>query len=234
MNIAPAPETPPGSDGTKACTRELPALLSRIAASLGEAMPAHRFGSADMDATAADGDALTELAADLWQSTIPDGGCAVLHGAPAREQLPLLWMADDGGSALIVRRRCGSGDYACERSDGKAVEMPAAMLAQGRLLLLTVQARPAAGTSGTTPRTARQWFLHAIFRRRQVFVEAVVATFVVSVLGLGASFYSLQVYDRVIPTQAHSTLLALTAGVVIEVLFEFVLKQARAVMVDRG
>jgi len=84
------------------------------------------------------------------------------------------------------------------------------------------------------PRTARQWFLHAIFRRRQVFVEAVVATFVVSVLGLGASFYSLQVYDRVIPTQAHSTLLALTAGVAIAVLFEFVLKQARSVMVDRG
>lgn len=83
-------------------------------------------------------------------------------------------------------------------------------------------------------RTAQQCFIHAILKRRWVFMESVVATFVISMLGLGASFYSLQVYDRVIPTQAHATLLALTVGVGIAVLFEFVLKQVRSLMVDRG
>ena len=83
-------------------------------------------------------------------------------------------------------------------------------------------------------RTARQWFIYAIMKRRSVFVESVVATFVISMLGLGASFYSLQVYDRVIPTQAHATLLALTVGVGLAVLFEFVLKQVRSLMVDQG
>ena len=83
-------------------------------------------------------------------------------------------------------------------------------------------------------RSARQWFIHAILSRRRVFMEAVVATFVISMLGLGASFYSLQVYDRVIPTQAHATLMALTVGVGIAVLFEFILKQVRSLMVDRG
>ena len=86
----------------------------------------------------------------------------------------------------------------------------------------------------TTPRSARQWFIHAILKRHRVFMEAVVATFVISMLGLGASFYSLQVYDRVIPTQAHATLMALTVGVGIAVLFEFILKQVRSLMVDRG
>ncbi|MCX7215592.1 MAG: type I secretion system permease/ATPase [Burkholderiales bacterium] len=85
-----------------------------------------------------------------------------------------------------------------------------------------------------TTRSARQWFIHAILKRRRVFMEAVVATFVISMLGLGASFYSLQVYDRVIPTQAHATLMALTVGVGIAVLFEFILKQVRSLMVDRG
>ncbi len=42
-----------------------------------------------------------------------------------------------------------------------------------------------------TPHSARQWFIHAILKRRRVFMEAVVATFVISMLGLGASFYSL-------------------------------------------
>ena len=83
-------------------------------------------------------------------------------------------------------------------------------------------------------RSARQWFIHAIVARHWVFMEAVVATFVISMLGLGASFYSLQVYDRVIPTQAHATLIALTIGVGIAVLFEFILKQVRSLMVDRG
>jgi len=83
-------------------------------------------------------------------------------------------------------------------------------------------------------RSARQWFIHAILKRRLVFIEAAVATFVISMLGLGSSFYSLQVYDRVIPTQAHATLLVLTIGVAIAVLFEFILKQVRSLMVDRG
>lgn len=86
----------------------------------------------------------------------------------------------------------------------------------------------------TIMRSARQWFTHAILKRRRVFIEAVIATFVISMLGLGASFYSLQVYDRVIPTQAHATLIALTVGVGIAVLFEFILKQVRSLMVDRG
>lgn len=83
-------------------------------------------------------------------------------------------------------------------------------------------------------RSAQQWFIHAILKRRRVFMEAIIATFVISMLGLGASFYSLQVYDRVIPTQAHATLMALTVGVGIAVLFEFILKQVRSLMVDRG
>jgi len=83
-------------------------------------------------------------------------------------------------------------------------------------------------------RSARQWFISAIMKRRWVFIESVIATFVISMLGLGASFYSLQVYDRVIPTQAHATLMALTIGVGIALLFEFILKQVRSLMVDRG
>lgn len=90
------------------------------------------------------------------------------------------------------------------------------------------------GRDRITNRSARQWFIHAIVARHWVFMEAVVATFVISMLGLGASFYSLQVYDRVIPTQAHATLVALTIGVGIAVVFEFILKQVRSLMVDRG
>lgn len=101
-------------------------------------------------------------------------------------------------------------------------------------MILTDDMNARDDSDNAATRSARQWFIHAIFKRRRVFLEAVVATFVISMLGLGASFYSLQVYDRVIPTQAHATLMALTIGVGIAVLFEFILKQVRSLMVDRG
>ncbi len=221
------------------CISQLPRLLSQIAAGFGYAMPAHRFSTAS--AAEDDGRELPVVASDLWQSAFPDGGCELLVDAPTREQLPLLWIAHDGSLALLVRGCTSTCRYSCERSDGTQTELSNSLLAQGSLLLLTPVTKATnnaaasdAATNAHPKRGARQWFLHAIGKRRQVFVEAVVATFVVSTLGLGASFYSLQVYDRVIPTQAHATLVALTVGVIIAVLFEFVIKQVRSLMVDRG
>lgn len=225
---------------------QLPALLSRIAASLGEAMPAQRFDIASRLASASTRTDQTaapsaQLTAELWQSVFPQGVVEKITGMPARDKLPLLWIADDGSMAMLVRRRLSSGHYACECVDGTSVELEPEQLVHGSLLrlVLALQAVGRGSNSRSSrlslpPRSAREWFLHAIAERRQVFIEAIVATFVVSMLGLAASFYSLQVYDRVIPTQAHATLLALTVGVAIAVLFEFLLKQVRSTMVDRG
>ncbi len=213
---------------------QLPRLLSQIAAGFGHAVPAHRFSRTSLAGTNG-GLALPMLASELWQSAFPGGDCKVVD-MPAREQLPLLWVADDGSTALLVRDRTSTARYICERSDGTAAELSDTRLALGSLLLLTPAPKPAndATPAADAARGAQQWFLHAIGKRRQIFIEAIIATFVVSMLGLGASFYSLQVYDRVIPTQAHSTLLALTVGVAIAVLFEFIIKQIRSLMVDRG
>ncbi len=214
---------------------KLPALLSRLAALLGHAMPAHRFSHvvAEVDISVP----ASTLAEALWHAAFPQGGSERLTASPTREELPLLWIAADDSDALILRGRNSNGRYTGERGDGTTLELASQLLTTGHLLKLIPPPVPAADTSSDAsphPDSARRWFLHAIVQRRQVFVEAVVATFVVSMLGLAASFYSLQVYDRVIPTQAHSTLVALTVGVGIAVLFEFILKQVRSLMVDRG
>ncbi len=232
MSIVPTLAAVPIAAGT-AGDAQLAVLLSRIAAVLGHAVPAKRFGVAPTDPQVS----LSAIATELWQAVFPDGGSVRLTTPPTREQLPLLWSADDDSHALVVRGLTSAGNYQCERSNGSVVELDPTSLAAGCLLQLSTalpsdtDVRP---DRSNPPVSARQWFLRAIVQRRQVFVEAVIATFVVSMLGLGASFYSLQVYDRVIPTQAHSTLVALTIGVAIAVLFEYVLKQVRSLMVDRG
>lgn len=229
MRIPPRLD-PPGPV-PQADAGDLPVLLSRLAARAGHALPAHRFSLAALGLDAHD-EPVTQ-AVELWTSAFVQGHALLVDGEPGRDDLPLLWLADDGTQALILRGRTSSGDFTAERADGCSMSVPAARLRTGRCLSL--RPGPAAGTTGDdAPRSARQWFLHALLRRRRVFVEALIATFVVSMLGLGASFYSLQVYDRVIPMQAHSTLLALSIGVGIAVVFEFIIKQVRSLMVDRG
>jgi ATP-binding cassette subfamily C protein LapB len=212
-------------------TADLPALLSRLAAGFGHALPAHRFSLAAIGLEAHH-DPVTQ-AIELWTSAFVQGDALLINGEPGRDDLPLLWLADDGTQALILRGKTSSGNFIAEHADGCSKTVPAALLRTG--CCLSLGPGTAAGSSAEdAPRSAQQWFFHALLKRRRVFIEALVATFVVSMLGLGASFYSLQVYDRVIPMQAHSTLLALSMGVGIAVVFEFIIKQVRSLMVDRG
>lgn len=231
MSIAidPANDAGPASSVT-----QLPALLSRLAIHYGHALPAHRFSVPALEAMGmATEDDPAATAAELWRSAFPAGEAALVDAAPPRESLPLLWIPHESGEPLLVRGKTSGGAFLCERADGSSSHLASVRLRDGSFVQLDVAAAHE-GEQRKPSMSARQWFLHAILKRRRVFVEAVIATFVVSMLGLGASFYSLQVYDRVIPTQAHATLLALTFGVAIAVVFEFVLKQVRSLMVDRG
>ncbi|NBP46101.1 MAG: ATP-binding cassette domain-containing protein [Betaproteobacteria bacterium] len=77
-------------------------------------------------------------------------------------------------------------------------------------------------------------FRAAIFKRRRVFTEAGLGTFVLNLIGLGTAMYSMTVYDRVIPNSGFDTLWVLTIGVMGAIVLELVMKQVRARMVDRA
>lgn len=66
-----------------------------------------------------------------------------------------------------------------------------------------------------------------------VIIEAVVASFLINFLALAVSLFSLQVYDRVIPTHAVSTLIILASGVALFILFEAFMKFARSRIMDK-
>ena len=75
--------------------------------------------------------------------------------------------------------------------------------------------------------------LGEILTQRRGLLEIASGTLAISLLALGSSFYSMQVYDRVVPTQAAATLLVLTIGVTLAILFEMVGKGVRAHLVNR-
>lgn len=66
-----------------------------------------------------------------------------------------------------------------------------------------------------------------------VLFEAVIATFLINMLALAVSLFSMQVYDRVIPTRSEYTLIILASGVMLVILFEAFMKFSRSRIMDK-
>ena len=82
--------------------------------------------------------------------------------------------------------------------------------------------------------TAGGLFRGVLRENQRFFLHAAVASVVINFFGLLTSLYSMQVYDRVIPTQGLSTLYALTAGISMGILLELVAKFARAAITEHS
>ena len=75
-------------------------------------------------------------------------------------------------------------------------------------------------------------FKKVALEQKRLLVYAAAATFSINTLALGTSLYTMQVYDRVVPTGAISTLIALTIGVFIAIFLEMIIKFSRSVLLD--
>jgi len=67
-----------------------------------------------------------------------------------------------------------------------------------------------------------------LLSHRSTLLEIVLSGLVVNLIALAISLYSMQIYDRVIPTGAHQTLFVLTLGVLGAITFELLLKHVRS------
>lgn len=221
-------------------------LLSRLAALQGHAVPWHRFAMASQatgGATLEHLDAM-DLAVEWWRTRFPAGSITE-HGSQLPQgAAPALWVSSDpaapGGGLLIARGVLSAGALSCLDVDGAVVDLPVAVAARGRLVSLRadVEMETSAdgerGESAPAGRSASGWFRHAIRKRWGVFVEGAVATMTLNMVALTTSFYSMQVYDRVVPTGGYSTLWVLTIGVAIAIVVELLMRQVRGRMVDRA
>ncbi|MDA8615037.1 ATP-binding cassette domain-containing protein [Alphaproteobacteria bacterium] len=84
------------------------------------------------------------------------------------------------------------------------------------------------------PLTASDLFRLAMRSHRRLLNEALLASLVAAILGIGSALFTMQVYDRVIPTGYYSTLIVLSVGVGLAILLEFFSKQIKTSFVDRA
>ncbi|WP_241673022.1 ATP-binding cassette domain-containing protein [Lacisediminimonas profundi] len=201
----------------------LPELLERAARLARQRVPAARRTALDRAVDeAAEGSSPLQLFLLAWRSAGLGGEPATLHN-PSAADLPFVaW--DPAQGWLLVQRRIADGSWQAESSAGTTLSLPGLSAAQCLSL-------PEVQQADAVP-TALRLVGAAIWRRKGVFFDAVLATALGSLLALGTSLYSMQVYDRVIPNSGYNTLWVLSVGVLLSIALEFMLKQVRSHAVD--
>ena len=76
------------------------------------------------------------------------------------------------------------------------------------------------------------WFWGTIFQNSGIYFQVFSASIFINVFQLVSAFYIMTVYDRVIPNNAIDSLIALTIGVGIVLIFDFILKMLRSYFTD--
>ncbi|MGM0560846.1 MAG: type I secretion system permease/ATPase [Pseudomonadota bacterium] len=80
----------------------------------------------------------------------------------------------------------------------------------------------------------RSWFWGTLARLWPVYLQVMGAAAVVNVLAIASPLFVMNVYDRVLPNQAFSTLWVLAAGMGIAMFFDFLLRNLRAALIDNA
>ncbi|UOR16760.1 type I secretion system permease/ATPase [Qipengyuania aquimaris] len=76
------------------------------------------------------------------------------------------------------------------------------------------------------------WLAEPIRRNWRTYSKVAIAAALINIFGLATALFTMTVYDRVVPNAAYGSLLALSIGLGIILLFDFVLKLLRAYFVD--
>ena len=162
-----------------------------------------------------------------WLVTTPD---------PTR--IPALCYLDDIGWGVVEAYLPDGTWQVCTDNQTSAVVTPQLTRRMFSLRLLSNRnadassATPSSALASTGTITFKKVFDTALRGYRGMIYEGVFATLFIGLLTLGISLFSMQVYDRVIPTRSDSTLVTLGVGVGLAIALELIMKLARSSMMD--
>jgi ATP-binding cassette subfamily C protein LapB len=77
-----------------------------------------------------------------------------------------------------------------------------------------------------------EWLAGPLRKNRAIYLKVAFAALMINVFALVSSLFTMTVYDRVVPNNATDSLIALSIGLVIILVFDFALKLLRAYFVD--
>ncbi|MFJ5285129.1 type I secretion system permease/ATPase [Pseudomonas sp. NPDC088429] len=102
----------------------------------------------------------------------------------------------------------------------------------GFAILMKPKAKVDSRAGDETPHGSGHWLLTTLWRYRRYYRSAAIGAVLINILALASIFFTMNVYDRVVPNQAFVTLWSLAIGVVIAMVFEAIARYVRAHLLD--
>ena len=147
------------------------------------------------------------------------------HAQPRPHQLPMVGIGPDTGLCIVHGRTPSEGLWVVETPQGRKewAEIPT------DLHFCSV----ALGWREQLQTGALGMLLEVLRQHRQPVGFFMFSTFIINLLAVFTSLYSMQVYDRVIPSRGVDTLIVLTLGVGLSIVFELLLKFMRSLIMEK-
>ncbi|MFA7580781.1 type I secretion system permease/ATPase [Castellaniella sp.] len=87
--------------------------------------------------------------------------------------------------------------------------------------------------AGVKPRSGH-WFWGVVMENRRLYRDVVVAALLINLFAIAMPLFTMNVYDRVVPSNAVETLWVLATGIGLVLVFNYLLTTIRAYVVDRA
>jgi ATP-binding cassette subfamily C protein LapB len=138
-------------------------------------------------------------------------------------KLPVLALIPSKGLRIFLEQM-SDGNYKAEGAEG--IEYLEDFPPGTRFLELKINKEE------NIKKTASKMFYDIAIKQKKYVIYALIASFSINIFALVTSLYSMQVYDRVIPTNGINTLITLSIGALIAIFIEFFLKISRSHILD--
>jgi len=157
-----------------------------------------------------------------------------LRGWPERKCPAILELSDDRAAVLLERRDSEGLVFAPGVSEPMWVKLAELEPAYtGRAIAVEID--PTRERESERPwdeAKRKHWFWSEVWKIRREFSPVLLAALIVNMLAFAMPLFTMNVYDRVIPNKAVSTLWVLAFGVLLALAFDFVLRIARSRLID--
>lgn len=151
--------------------------------------------------------------------------------------LPILVPLHDGRVCVLRSVEQGQAQILTPETGQEELVIPAVDLdglSTGEVLVVKLQPQRADQTLTPMKGAAFDWFWGNLWRLRHFYIESMLATVMANILALASVFFTMNVYDRVVPTQAYASLWTLAIGTLVAVLLEYAMRWLKARLVDLG
>ncbi len=150
-----------------------------------------------------------------------------------RAHLPLLCHADEWGWGVVADQN-PHGQWVVLTPAGQKLASNDELLHRTFQLYLSIEMGIGLGifSKASGDLTFFSNVQQTLLLYRHELIEACIASAFIGFLALATSLFSMQVYDRVIPTRSEYTLMILSAGVLISIFVELAMKFARSHIMD--